>query len=127
MKKIILFSFLLITATACYYDKLEEITPNQPGTGGNTTTCDTAAAVTYTAKIQPILSKYCTGCHSGTSGSGGVSLNTYETAKAVAQSGKLYGSVSWDGSASKMPKGGNKISDCDIALIKKWASNSYAQ
>ncbi len=130
MKKIILFSFLLIAVTACYYDKLEEITPNKTGTGGtggNTITCDTATAVTYTAKIQPILSKYCTGCHSGTSGSGGVSLNTYETAKAVAESGKLYSSVSWDGTTSNMPKGGNKISDCDIALIKKWASNSYAQ
>lgn len=126
MKKIILFVTLIVSLSSCYYDKLEEITPNTSGTD-STLTCDTSASVTYTAKIQPILSKYCTGCHAGSAGSGGVSLNTYEAAKAVAESGKLYGSVSWDGTASKMPKGGNKISDCDIALIKKWASNSYAQ
>lgn len=124
MKKFILFTFFLIVVTACYYDKLEEITPNQ---NNNTTSCDTATAVTYSAKIQPILSKYCNGCHSGLNGSGGISLDSYDRAKSVALTGSLYGSVVWNGTASNMPKGANKISDCDIALIQKWATNNYAQ
>lgn len=123
MKKIILFCLSLVILSACNYDNLEETTPNKP----NTLTCDTATLITYTNKIQPILAKYCNNCHSSSSSGGGIFLNTYATAKNAAESGKLYNSVAWSGTASRMPKGGNKISDCDIEIIKKWALNSYAQ
>ncbi len=38
----------------------------------------------------------------------------------MAQSEKLYGTISHASGYSPMPKGGAKLSNCQIATIKKW-------
>ncbi|MDX2248048.1 MAG: c-type cytochrome domain-containing protein [Bacteroidia bacterium] len=81
--------------------------------------CDTTN-VTYSAMVAPLMSKYCTGCHSGTSASGGISLNSYSGVSAVATNGKLYGTISHQQGFVAMPKGGNKLSECDIVKVKTW-------
>jgi hypothetical protein len=121
---VIMFGILSLTQS-CYYDNLEELNPKDTT---STKTCDTASAITFTNHIKPVFDNYCTSCHSGSAPSGGINLTNYTDAKAVGASGKLIGSVIWDGSASPMPKGASqRIPDCNIEQIKKWVRTNYAQ
>jgi cytochrome c5 len=83
------------------------------------TDCDTTN-VTYAATVVPILQASCTGCHSGTSPSGGINLSTHASVAAVANNGKLYGSIARLSGFSAMPQGGNKLPDCQISQIRIW-------
>jgi hypothetical protein len=47
-------------------------------------------------------------------------LDTYARVKTVADNGKLMGVITHANGFPQMPKGGNKLSDCNIAKIKKW-------
>lgn len=95
--------------------------------GANNTTdcqvvvCDTAT-VTFNATIKPIFTTYCTGgCHSGAAPSFSLSLDSYNTGlQTVALDGSLYGSLNHESGYSKMPKGGSKLSACELAKVKKW-------
>ena len=121
MKKI-LFSALVIalSTSSCYYDKFEDFKP--------VSACDTASVVGFAAKVKPILDAQCTTCHGGASPSGNINLDSYASAKTVAQTGKLLSSIVWDGKASQMPKGAaNKMDNCNIALIQTWITSNYAQ
>jgi mono/diheme cytochrome c family protein len=84
-------------------------------------TCDTSGVISYTSQVKPILDNWCNSCHGGAAqAGGGISLSTYSAVKVTANNGKLVGSVVWSGSYSAMPKDGNKLSDCNIATLKKW-------
>ncbi|MEP6794612.1 MAG: c-type cytochrome domain-containing protein [Saprospiraceae bacterium] len=76
--------------------------------------------VSYAGFVAPLLSTYCVGCHSGGAPSGGISLNTYAGVKAMATSGKLYGSIAWSTGFKTMPQGSAKLSQCSIDKIKGW-------
>ncbi len=86
--------------------------------------CDTNF-VAFSTHIEPLLNNACNGCHSQSSTGGGILLNSFSLAKASAESGKLLASVAHTGSASPMPKGGNKLSACQIRQIELWISNNY--
>ena len=109
----IITGLLVIGLHSCYYDHADVLYPN-------TIVCDTTTAVSYTQKVVPILQQQCYSCHSGGSPSGGIAMGTYATDKAIAVNGKLYGSISYASGFSPMPKGGNKLTTCQLALIKKW-------
>jgi hypothetical protein len=47
-------------------------------------------------------------------------MGTYAADKAMAQNGKLYGTIAHTAGFSPMPKGSAKLSNCQIATIKKW-------
>lgn len=81
--------------------------------------CD-SSNYTYNGAIKPTVEQYCRGCHSSTSPSGGIVLDTYAGIKAVALNGKLSGAVNQLTGFSPMPKGGSKLSDCQIKQIDKW-------
>ena len=102
-----------LMSTGCYYDNEEELY------GGIKPACDTAA-VTYSATIAPIIQNNCLSCHSAAANMGSVNLEGHAQAKTYADNGKLYGAVSHAPGSSPMPKGGNKLSDCDISRIKIW-------
>ena len=104
-----LFSILL---TGCYYDKEEELY----GAG----TCDTSS-VNYSTTVTGILNNCgCVGCHSGSAPSGNISLQNFTGVKTTAQNGKLLGSINHGSGFSPMPKGGGKMSACEISKIKAW-------
>jgi hypothetical protein len=132
-KTFILVAAIATVFTSCYYDNLEDLHPAPviiPGINdNNSTNCDTTKAITYNNDIKAILDNNCgTGnsCHNGSSSLSGIDLATYDGAKAIAS--KLIGAVSWDGTASNMPKGStSKINDCNIAKIKKWVNTGTAQ
>jgi hypothetical protein len=105
--------FIILTTSSCYYDKYDLLYPNSAN-------CDTAATVSYTQKIVPLLQQQCYSCHNVANPSGGIVMGTHATDKAVAVNGKLYGSINWSAGFSAMPKAAAKMSVCQIALIKKW-------
>lgn len=82
--------------------------------------CDTTN-VTYTNSVKPIINTYCSnGCHTSGSPDGGYNLSGHAGLASAANDGSLVGSITHDGNYSDMPKGGNKISACNIAIIQKW-------
>ena len=115
MKLLIIFLSCVFVLTACYRDNEEELYP--PGTGGG---CETTG-VTYLGTVAPLLqSNGCIGCHSGSAPSGNISLQSYSNVRANALNGKLYGAINHAAGFSPMPKGGNKMSTCNISKIKAW-------
>ncbi len=113
---IILISIITLTVlNSCYYDKSEELY----GKGS----CDTTST-TYAGSIAPIINRDCSGCHSGGSPSAGISLYDYSSVKnyMITNRSVFMGSVKHDGTASNMPKGGNKISACEINKLESWVN-----
>lgn len=117
MRLVIFFSLLFISVMAlnsCYYDKEDLLysTKDIP--------CTDTSAASYSQKIVPMFQQYCYRCHSGSFPSGGIVMGTYTADKAIAQNGKLYGSVSHAAGFSPMPQGMGKMTSCQVAAIKKW-------
>jgi len=113
---------------SCYYDNFKELRPE----GVIPKPCDSTGVISYSAQIVPILSANCTqSCHfSGATGGGSTDLTDYASVAASAgdvlspgDGGALYSAVAQDNNFSTpMPKNGSKMSDCDIAKIRKWAA-----
>jgi hypothetical protein len=114
MKKLIsILSIIVTLLVSCYKDNEQEL---YPATGN----CD-LINVTYAGTVLPLLqSQGCLGCHSGGAPSGNISLEGYNNVKAVALNGKLYGVINHSPGFSPMPKGGSKMSACNINKIKAW-------
>ena len=89
----------------------------------NTTNCATScdsSTFTYSNGVKPILETHCLGCHGGTAADGGfIKLDTYNDVKAQVTANTLYPAITHTGSVP-MPKNAAKISDCKIAVIRKW-------
>lgn len=116
MKKYILGFLLSGTCllSGCYYDVEDELYPVDPNQ-----TCDTQN-VKYTTRVEPIIKAKCYTCHAGTAAAGGnIMLEGYTNLKNV-DGARLYGAISHTAGYSEMPKGGTKLSDCDIKAIKSW-------
>lgn len=88
----------------------------EPATGN---ACNTDN-VSFSMTVRPVIVNTCQGCHSGSAPSGGVNLSTYENIKAVAQSGRLLGAISWQSGFVQMPQGGSKLPPCTIDQIASW-------
>lgn len=106
----------LILFSACYYDHEETLY----GATSTLPCTDTAGVVSYAQKVVPILQSSCYGCHAGSFPSGNQLMGTYAADKAMAQSGKLMGTINHAAGFSPMPKSAAKLSSCKIATIKKW-------
>jgi len=108
------------TVSSCYYDNEETLYPRQ-------VTCDTTN-VSYAGTVKPIIDQHCLSCHSGGAPSAGISLETYDdiaSAAAIPEGsyGSLLGVVKHSSGNSAMPKGANKLSDCNILRIEKWIND----
>lgn len=88
-------------------------------TTGCAPVCD-SSSFTYSANVRPILQTHCLGCHSGAAIDGGfIPLDTYEGLRDVVNAGLILPAIEHTGSF-QMPKNGPKMSDCKIAIIRKW-------
>jgi hypothetical protein len=116
MKKIIyavlLFIACTIVVSSCYNDKEAYLYPFG-------STCD-STNVTYSQTIAAIMTSNCNTCHNTAQAQGGVITDTYAGVSTVALNGKLWAGVDWSAGFSPMPKGGAKLSACDLAKIKHW-------
>jgi hypothetical protein len=77
----------------------------------------------YAANVSVIMSTYCTGCHGGANPSANINLSFYNGVRQMAISGRLVGAVSHAPGYSAMPKSGGKLSECQIAQIRKWVNS----
>ena len=110
IRLIVISIFFSFTLTACYYDKEDVLYRAE---------CDTVN-VTYTKSIIPIMVANCNACHfTGAIATNNVVTNNYNDLITVVNNGKLWTSLTWT-STYNMPKGSNKLSNCDLAKIKKW-------
>ncbi len=109
---IIALIVVMMGLSACYYDKEEELYPP-------ITQCDTSN-VGYQATIVPLMKSNCNACHNSSAPSAGIATDNYQGVKTIALNGKLYGSIAHLSGYSPMPKGGNKLSECDIKRVKIW-------
>jgi hypothetical protein len=119
MKKIFLVLFLAVSVgyflSSCYYDKEDLLYGSYAGP-----CTDTTGTISYTQKLVPMFTQYCYYCHTGAFPSGGIQMGNYTADKALAQSGKLYGSISHAAGFSGMPKGMASLTRCQQAMVKKW-------
>jgi hypothetical protein len=122
MKNSTFYRFILIAGiiafviSACYYDNEEHLYPDPT----DPTSCDTTN-VTYSSTVVPILNTHCYGCHNpGSPFGAGIVLNTYTDLMVYVENGRFWGSISHDPGYSPMPKGGAKLSACNLLKIKKW-------
>lgn len=106
-------SVVILYCSGCYYDNEQYL---YQFTSIN---CD-SSNVTYSQTIAPILQTNCNSCHSASSASGGVITSGYTNVIILVNNGKLRGTVNQLSGFSFMPKGGNKLSGCDLAKINKW-------
>lgn len=106
------FIIISIFLSGCYYDKESELYPTGPS-------CDTAGVMTYSGSIAPIMTANCNVCHSTAVAESGVVTENYDGLSVVAKNGSLWAAVNWSGPI-QMPKGNDKLSDCDLTKIKKW-------
>ena len=81
-----------------------------------------ATNVSFANTVLPTLRTNCTGCHSGTTPSAGIDLNSYATVKVQAANGKLVGSISHAAGYIAMPSATVSISACEISQIKAWVT-----
>lgn len=109
-------AIVLTGLSACYYDH-EEILY---GASSNLPCTDTTGTISYAQKVVPILQSNCYNCHSGSFPSGNQLMGTHAADKIMAQTGKLHGTISYGTGFSPMPKGAAKLSNCQIAIVKKW-------
>ncbi len=101
--------------SSCYYDKADLLY------SGNTGPCtDSSGTVSYAQKVVPLLQQYCYSCHTGNFPSGNQLMGTYTSDKAMAMNGMLYGTIAHSAGYSPMPQGMAKMTNCQIAVIKKW-------
>lgn len=106
------FLILLVVCAGCYYDNEEDLYGITP--------CEVPTTSTYSQHVRPILTKYCTACHGGTSPSGGINLETVADIKIYVENGTFMGSINQLSGYSPMPKGSGKLSACQIETIQKW-------
>lgn len=110
-KILIFLTFFVLPG--CYYDIEEELY--------GSSVCDTSA-VTYSLSVKPIIDASCNSCHSTASAQGGIILDSHSALKGYADSGQLLGVIRHESGYSPMPKGGSKLSDCNIVTIEKWVA-----
>src|SRR3954467_15838074 len=86
--------------------------------------------ITYQEHIRPIFTASCTGCHNPDKNKAGLDLTNYQGALAGSSNGKVISPGDPDGSLlylavthqqePRMPKGGSKLADAKLELIRKW-------
>jgi hypothetical protein len=117
-----LLAFILF-GTSCYYDKAEELYP--PGD------CDTAT-VGWSATVKPILQNRCYACHNAASANvsgAGIALEPYSNLQSFLNSNSqaFLGAIQHGSGYSPMPKGGSKLSDCELLQINQWIAGGYPE
>lgn len=119
-KSSIHFLFLLsctIIFSSCYKDNEEELYPQVE-------TCD-STDVSYASTISSIIQLNCYGCHSnsasGVAGAG-ISFEGHENISSYISNNqeRFLGAIQHLSGYSPMPKGGQKLNNCDISKIKNW-------
>ncbi len=110
---------IIASTTGCYYDNEEKLYTEV------STSCD-LSNVTFNSNVKPILQASCFSCHSNSnaaSSGAGIKLENHADVQNLAKNGNLMGVVKHSNGYSAMPKGGGKLTDCEISQLQKWIDN----
>lgn len=85
--------------------------------------------VTYNNDIATILDSNCanTTCHNDTDEANGFSVETYFKAAAAAQFNNFLPSINHEDGFSPMPRGSEKLDQCDIDKITAWIDAGFPE
>ena len=73
----------------------------------------------YTENVAPILSLNCIGCHSGSTASAGLHLDSYTSVYSAIKSGDISARVNRNsGDNGFMPQGGQKLSNAKLDILQ---------
>ncbi|MBL7938726.1 MAG: hypothetical protein JNL43_05140 [Flavobacteriales bacterium] len=81
--------------------------------------CDTLN-VTYSGTIRPVIQARCQGCHSGGTPQGGLDFTSWNVLNAVAQDGRLAGSIQHLPGYTAMPRNAPALPDCRVRQFLLW-------
>ncbi|MFM7015226.1 MAG: hypothetical protein ACKOX3_02755 [Bacteroidota bacterium] len=135
MKKNILFTLMLgiIALSGCYYDNVEELHPYNTDKACGDTSLTT---LTYNANVRWIIEGSCgttgaqgSNCH-GASSSQSFSLASYSDLKNCVNSPVktlLLDIKQTPDANSPMPKGGGKLTDCQIKVVENWINQGMLE
>jgi hypothetical protein len=120
MKRIltILLIIFVATVTGCYYDNEEKLYPKTYDPCNDN-------IVTFSLTVTSI-SQSCQGCHSNPnakSSGNGIKLQNYADVQSYVKNGRLMGAVNHSSGYVAMPKGGGKLTACEINQLQKWIDN----
>jgi hypothetical protein len=115
-KTTLLVALLSFLFARCYYDNETKLYPDSIN-------CKVPASPSFATDVLPLLNTRCNNCHGGSSPSGGIKLDTYTDVSTYVKSGSLMGSINQTSGYSPMPKGGSKMSACDINKIQNWITS----
>ena len=84
----------------------------------NSVDCSVVKAY-YTENVAPILSSNCIGCHSGSTASAGLHLDSYTSVDSAIKSGNVLDRVNRNsGDNGLMPQGGQKLSNANLDILQ---------
>lgn len=112
-KTLVLFTFIALLATSCYYDNAEELYGNQ------NQVCD-VSAVTYSQDVNAIIVQNCaySGCHLNPDAQAGLDFSTHATVQA--NSAAIKDRINRPaGTVGAMPTSG-PMSACNIEKVTTW-------
>jgi hypothetical protein len=124
-KALIPIAFAALFLGGCFADNYEKLHPVK----STPAKCDTTGVISFASRVEPIFQANCLlGCHSASSASGGVILDSWAGAKRPAANGQLVSAVTHSG-----PNGGttywmpitSTLSPCDINTIVSWVNKGY--
>ena len=81
--------------------------------------------VSYSGTIKPLIDNNCIACHNSSLPSGNINLEDYNHLKPLLENGRFLESISHSPGFFPMPKGGPKLSDCDISKVEKWIEEGF--
>ena len=84
--------------------------------------CDTTN-VHFSTVIWPIVLNNCKACHSGSTPSGGISLQSYQNVMVVVNDGRLIKAINGNGVPLMPLAPASPLSSCYISQITKWVNN----
>lgn len=111
----------MLTIFGCSKSNEDSLTNSNPPP----VVCDTVNSM-YTTDVKPILQANCYSCHGNGNAQGGINLNDYAGVKMQADNGKLLGSINHAPGYYPMPRGGAKLSECNINKIQNWVDRGAA-
>lgn len=112
LKFFVLLIFAIFLFSKCSYKKSDIAYPATP--------CDTTG-VRLSVELKEILTANCFSCHGGEADdAAGIKLENYDVISRFALDGTLLSAITHNGNAVPMPKGGGKLSDCEISKFSAW-------
>ena len=122
MKKTLLLVSAIIIVISWYSCQYKKEAIDYPAS-----TCDTSN-IRYSVEIVGIMQANCYVCHAtavANSLGGGNKYDSYNNIRPNVASGLLLNCIMQNPGYDAMPKGGPRISNCDIAKFRTWIRNGY--